>query len=406
MKYRLRIIVLLVLAVSLVIISPTNTVAINGFYKENDILHYDKNAEQVTCQTSSGGFEGGGVPPANLIEFIDKYGQSAFNVGKQYGIPYEAILSQAALESGNGKSRLTIEANNFFGIKAGPAWTGPVWTGNTLEEVGGGNVNVVAKFRAYPNAEEGFKGYGEFITVNPRYAKALQFPQDPAKYIAEIKAAGYATDSSYITKNQSLISQIQTYIKSKNLFPPSSEVTPDRAPPAGSTTNNSVGGCNGNGNSPGTIAQVVSVAETELGKTPVEYDTNVMKYTTGRQEPWCADFVTWVFKEAGVPFSGGNDGWQIPAVLSLQAYFKGGQDGSEYFNVGDRAPQPGDVAFYIGAQTPDGGSTQHVNIVGAVDTASGVMTTIGGNESNKVKKGTRQIELDAESLVGFGRRNK
>jgi N-acetylmuramoyl-L-alanine amidase len=144
---------------------------------------------------------------------------------------------------------------------------------------------------------------------------------------------------------------------------------------------------------------IVQVAEAEFAKNVHEYDSNVLKYTTGRQEAWCADFVSWVYKEAGTPFTdGGAGGWQHPSVLELQGWFK---KKHIYFDVGSQQPQPGDVAFYIGSQTPDGGSTQHVNLVISVN--GDKMVTIGGNESNSVKRSTRSIKVGSNSLVGFGR---
>jgi N-acetylmuramoyl-L-alanine amidase len=133
-----------------------------------------------------------------------------------------------------------------------------------------------------------------------------------------------------------------------------------------------------------------------------EYEGEILQFSDGNREPWCADFVSWVYKNAGLPFSGGSSGgWRIPGVLSMQAFFKN-TTGYEYFEVGQKQPEPGDVAFYVGNQTPDGGSTQHVNIVIAV--SGSTMTTIGGNEGNQVKKSERAIKLGENSLVGFGRK--
>jgi Phage tail lysozyme/CHAP domain len=156
--------------------------------------------------------------------------------------------------------------------------------------------------------------------------------------------------------------------------------------------------CSGSSASGGSI---VSVAEREYNENKgiTEYGGDISEYTTGRQEAWCADFVSWVHKDAGTPFTdGGAGGWQHPSVLELQSWF---QEKQTYFKVGSQPPQPGDVAFYIGAQTPDGGSSQHVNIVVAVNGST--MTTIGGNESDQIKKGPRQIKLGASGLIGFGR---
>lgn len=182
-------------------------------------------------------------PTEKLSNFTSQYGQSAFNIGKQYGIPYEAILAQAILESGYGESKLTKEANNFFGIKAGPNWDGEVYTARTREVDGSGNDYYVnADFRAYPNAEEGFRGYAEFIINGTHYQDALGYPNDPIEYIKHLVdrdeegEKAYATDPRYVEILSDIIANITSYIADNNLFPPSSEVVPDRAPPAGGGT--------------------------------------------------------------------------------------------------------------------------------------------------------------------------
>ncbi len=147
---------------------------------------------------------------------------------------------------------------------------------------------------------------------------------------------------------------------------------------------------------------VVEIAkrEYEKNKNIREYGGTIKEYTTGREEPWCADFVSWVYKSAGKSFKGGGaGGWQYPSVVTLKAYF---EEKHEFFRPGEKEPQPGDVAFYIGAETPDGGSAQHVNIVISVD-GDKKMTTIGGNESDMISKSEREIKLGAQSLAGFGR---
>lgn len=146
---------------------------------------------------------------------------------------------------------------------------------------------------------------------------------------------------------------------------------------------------------------VVEVAKREYqnNKGKREYEGSIKHYTTGREEPWCADFVSWVYKSAGKPFTGGGaGGWQYPAVVTLKDYF---DNKHEFFKPGEKEPQPGDVAFYIGAETPDGGSAQHVNIV--IEVNGNKMTTIGGNESDQIMRSEREIKLGSQSLAGFGR---
>ncbi|MBP9738722.1 glucosaminidase domain-containing protein [Candidatus Saccharibacteria bacterium] len=197
------------------------------------------------CSTgqSSGATTTNSTGAENLQAFVDKYGKMAFETGKKYGIPYEAILGQGSVESANGNSTLTKEAFNFFGIKAGSAWKGPVWTGKTGEEnADGSGYTVTAAFRSYPNAQAGFDGYGEFITTNSRYKNALNYPSNPEQYIIELKKAGYATDTAYVNTITRATQQATNYIKSKNMFPPSSEVVFDTAPPSPTGSSGGSGG--------------------------------------------------------------------------------------------------------------------------------------------------------------------
>lgn len=144
----------------------------------------------------------------------------------------------------------------------------------------------------------------------------------------------------------------------------------------------------------------VAKREYEKNKGIIEYGGSILDYTDGGQYPWCASFVSWVYRDAGFPLTQGGAGWNHTWVLELQSFMK---KYHTYFSVGDQLPQPGDMAFYVGAQTPDGGSTQHMNIVISVDPASNTMVTIGGNESDQIKQTTREISLGSQSLVGFGR---
>jgi flagellum-specific peptidoglycan hydrolase FlgJ len=186
-------------------------------YLRQDILYYDP--VDVNCKENPDDINDSVPAPEteNLRQFTKAYAQAAINIGNEYKIPPVAIIAQAALESGNGASRLTTEAYNFFGIKADSSWKGPVWTGGTSEEYNGQTVNITAAFRKYANAEEGFKGYGEFIHDNPRYKQALKYPNDPVKYITEIKKAGYATAGNYISVNLSLQKTVKKILKDLNI---------------------------------------------------------------------------------------------------------------------------------------------------------------------------------------------
>lgn len=148
-----------------------------------------------------------------------------------------------------------------------------------------------------------------------------------------------------------------------------------------------------------TQKQVLTVLKKEFAKHPTGYDKNVLKYTEGFKESWCADFISWVMNDAGAPFERqDNDYWRIPGVVTLQDYYK---DYGAYHDAGSYTPRMGDVAFYIG-QTPDGSSEEHVAIVLAVQ--GDTVVTIGGNESDQHTVQVRYDKLKAgeKGLVGFG----
>lgn len=377
----------------LVLLITSSAGAITIDPARNFIILYDKNARAGQCQ--EGGLAIGSVPATtDLKSFVDAYDQSAFNVGKAYGIPYEAILAQGALESGYGKSQLTTQAYNFFGIKAGSSWSGPVVYFNTVEQRPDGSEYVVnAAFRVYASAEAGFQGYGDFITQNSRYATALRYPNDYRQYIVEIAKAGYATDVRYVEKVTSLASAIAKYISEKGVLPPSTEVIPDTARPTDGADAASSSGCSQDGSSDG--SGIVAIAQREYAKRPAEWDANVLAYSDNNREAWCADFVSWVFKQANTPFTGGvSGGWRVPAAINVKGWFE--QHG-QYFAAGSAgAPQPGDVVFY-GTDR----EVFHTNIV--VSVSGNTMVTIGGNESNMVRQQTRSTIPGSGGLLGYGR---
>ena len=118
---------------------------------------------------------------------------------KDYGILPSTVLAQGFLESEAGKSELAVNANNFFGHKAGGAWTGATYDKLTKEEYTVGNVvDVVQTFRKYATPQDGIKGHLEFLQKD-NYSSAIGV-KDAEKQIAAIKAGGYATDSGYVAK--------------------------------------------------------------------------------------------------------------------------------------------------------------------------------------------------------------
>ncbi len=130
-------------------------------------------------------------------QFINTLYPAALEVEKKYGLPALAVVAQSALETGWGKH---APGNMYFGIKAGSSWTGQKQLLWTHEYVNGVKVRVQAWFRKYNSALESLSDYAKLIRNNKRYAEALKYPNDPVKYITEIRKAGYATDPNYVSK--------------------------------------------------------------------------------------------------------------------------------------------------------------------------------------------------------------
>jgi len=150
-----------------------------------------------------------------------------------------------------------------------------------------------------------------------------------------------------------------------------------------------------------TQRKLLQILQTEYDKDPKSYDQTVLTYTEDNEESWCADFISWAFLKAGKPLTNPNNGyWRIPGVLSLQQYFK---DNDQYVTVDTTyTPKLGDVAFYIGAQTPDNTSGEHAAIV--IESNEDSITTIGGNEGDGIMRlRTESIQINKDKgLVGYG----
>lgn len=141
-------------------------------------------------------------------QFISKYSNVVKEASKNTGLFPSVFMAQAILESGNGNSKLTREANNFFGIKADKSWTGPVYEIKTKEFIDGKEVYEVAKFRKYSTPLLSFLDRVMFLIDNKRYANNGVFnsitPEDQAR---ALQKAGYATDPNYANLLITLINQ-------------------------------------------------------------------------------------------------------------------------------------------------------------------------------------------------------
>lgn len=138
--------------------------------------------------------------------WIDYITPFAKKYGLIYGIPYQFIVVQTALENGWGKSSLLTKYNNFGGVKAVKGDNSVAM--NTDEFING--VWVLGEshnFAVFKNPLDGFKAYLNFFKVNSRYRYALNYPKDAYQFAIEIKKAGYATDPNYVKKIHDMLNK-------------------------------------------------------------------------------------------------------------------------------------------------------------------------------------------------------
>jgi flagellum-specific peptidoglycan hydrolase FlgJ len=141
---------------------------------------------------------------ANATEqYIDTYKGIAQEEMRLYDIPASITIAQGILESGSGNGRLSVKANNHFGIKCHN------WTGAKIyhddDEKG-------ECFRKYNSAKYSFRDHSLFLTMRERYAKLFSLKKDDYKNWAKgLRAAGYATDKKYPQKLISLIERYKLY---------------------------------------------------------------------------------------------------------------------------------------------------------------------------------------------------
>jgi Mannosyl-glycoprotein endo-beta-N-acetylglucosaminidase len=150
---------------------------------------------------------------SSTSDFIDTVGAAARRSHKTTGVPASVTVAQAILESDWGRSRLTRQGNNLFGIKALGGAVGPAGVVSlaTWEHVDDGDVVVQAPFRAYQTLEQSIDDHGKFFASNRRYAAALAVASDARAFARAIQDAGYATDPSYASKLIRLMDRYNLY---------------------------------------------------------------------------------------------------------------------------------------------------------------------------------------------------
>jgi ricin-type beta-trefoil lectin protein/CHAP domain-containing protein len=111
------------------------------------------------------------------------------------------------------------------------------------------------------------------------------------------------------------------------------------------------------------------------------------QYSDGNgYEEWCADFVSYVYQEAGYPFSQGErNGWDEYNANNIQNM------GFTYHDATSYSPQPGDVAYF----DYSGG---HVEIV----VSGGAVPTFVYGDSGTIDPVTGNGQMEANTILSDG----
>ncbi len=153
-------------------------------------------------------------------------------------------------------------------------------------------------------------------------------------------------------------------------------------------------------------ARILSVAAHEEGRGPndVGDDLGRYPYDLGRylepDEAWCSEFVSWVYKVAGYPLTGGHEGgWMILTSESLRSWF---QKNSTYISNGSSkwssfTPQPGDYIKYNNSGSGHSGIVRYMS--------GSDLYTVEGNVSNRVQLKRVSNWRSQSNIDGIGRKN-
>jgi flagellar protein FlgJ len=136
--------------------------------------------------------------------FVRDIWPHAERAGRRLNVAPEAIVAQAALETGWGAHVMPDSGGdssfNLFGIKTGAGWQGDQVSRQTLEFENGVPRPQRADFRAYSDVAATFDDYTEFLTDNPRYSGVSGHGADVAGFANALQSSGYATDPNYADK--------------------------------------------------------------------------------------------------------------------------------------------------------------------------------------------------------------
>lgn len=378
-----------------------------GDYSGQDIYFYSKTA---TCTVASDSSSGALVGSGNIEKIYN------YMIGKGL-TDYQAagVVGNIAIESHGDPTLVQISAQKTYGehindptpmgtsVGGGKAWGIIQWDAGGRAVAYAKQAGITAPI--YELSTQLDLVWWHMTTETPtskknfidEYKKTTTVEDATNSYEQGMEGAGHPSMTDRIAAAQSALKK----------YGSGTTGSADNDVVTAYSATTTASGC-GTG-TPSTNGQsVLEIAKAELAKNVSEWDSNALKYTDGHKWAWCASFVSWVYKQAGTPFTDGYpQDWLIPGVKNMRAWF---MKNGTYFKVGEQTPQPGDVAFYVKDDFATNGlkytgmGIEHVNIVETVSADGKTMSAIGGNQSNRVTRYDNVSIVDHQyALVGFGR---
>lgn len=162
----------------------------------------------------------GSSKPGSREAFLESILPAARQAAATLGVSTKAVLAQAALETGWGRSVPRAadgrSSHNLFGIKANERWSGPRVEQLTTEFVNGVPQRQVESFRAYSSPAESIADHARLLARSPRYADVRGTGDDIAAYGAALQRGGYATDPRYAQKLEAVAETVDRLLAGRN----------------------------------------------------------------------------------------------------------------------------------------------------------------------------------------------
>ncbi len=158
--------------------------------------------------------------PGSREAFLESILPAARKAAETLGVSPKAVLAQAALETGWGRSIPRAadgsSSHNLFGIKANERWRGPRVEQLTTEFVNGLPQRQVESFRAYSSPADSIADHARLLANSPRYTAVRGTGDDIAAYGMALAQGGYATDPHYARKLEAVAATVERLLAGRD----------------------------------------------------------------------------------------------------------------------------------------------------------------------------------------------